>query len=173
MSGHHCTAPDNLLDAFPEKHLALEEFLHGLDLDCPPSGRQGHLIAALHKAQGLFGWLPEEVQDLIGRRLGLLRADIYGVISFYSFFTDRPIGEHVVNVCLGTACFVSGANRVMEEFCAQLGIEAGETTEDGRFTLIGLRCIGACSLAPVVTVDGTVHGKVRPEQVANIIASHS
>ncbi len=131
--------------------------------------RQGALIAVLHKAQSIFGYLPREVQLHVSRLLDLPAAKVYGVVSFYSFFTEEPRGEHVINVCMGTACFVRGAEIILKEIEADLGIKAGQTTQDGRFTIDALRCVGACGLAPVVMVDGKVYGRVKPSEMAAII----
>jgi NADH-quinone oxidoreductase subunit E len=131
--------------------------------------RQGALIAVLHKAQSIFGYLPREVQLHVSRVLDLPAAKVYGVVSFYSFFTEEPRGEHVINVCMGTACFVRGAEIILKEIEADLGIKAGQTTPDGRFTIDALRCVGACGLAPVVMVDGKVYGRVKPGEMAAII----
>jgi NADH-quinone oxidoreductase subunit E len=131
--------------------------------------RQGALIAVLHKAQSIFGYLPREVQLHVSRLLDLPAAKVYGVVSFYSFFTEEPRGEHVINVCMGTACFVRGAEIILKEIEADLGIKAGQTTPDGRFTIDALRCVGACGLAPVVMVDGKVYGRVKPGEMAAII----
>jgi NADH-quinone oxidoreductase subunit E len=131
--------------------------------------RQGALIAVLHKAQSIFGYLPREVQLHVSRLLDLPAAKVYGGVSFYSFFTEEPRGEHVINVCMGTACFVRGAEIILKEIEADLGIKAGQTTPDGRFTIDALRCVGACGLAPVVMVDGKVYGRVKPGEMAAII----
>jgi len=129
----------------------------------------GKLIAILHRAQETYGYLPEEVQAHIARRLSLPLAKVYGVVSFYSFFSMVPRGKHVIDVCMGTACFVVGADKVLAEFKKQLAIESGETTPDKLFSLNALRCVGACGLAPVVVVDGKMYGKVTPQDVAKII----
>ena len=127
------------------------------------------MIQVLHKAQELFGYLPESVQIHIGKKLDISPAKVFGVVSFYSFFTMEPRGEFVVNVCMGTACYVRGAGKVLEEFEKQLNIKSGQTTLDGLFTLTSLRCVGACGLAPVVIINDEVFGKVKPEEVKGII----
>jgi len=129
----------------------------------------GKLIAILHRAQETYGYLPEDVQAHIARRLSLPPAKVYGVVSFYSFFSMVPRGKHIIDVCMGTACFVVGADKVLDEFKKQLGIEAGQTTPDMLFSLNALRCVGACGLAPVVVVDGKMFGKVTEQDVAKII----
>jgi len=120
--------------------------------------KKENLIAILHYAQEIFGYLPDNVQWHIAQKLDIPSAKVYGVVSFYSFFTMIPRGEHVVRVCTGTACFVRGSAKLKEELENQLKIKAGETTPDNLFTLETLRCVGACGLAPVMIVDGHVHG---------------
>lgn len=131
--------------------------------------KRGALIAVLHKAQQLYGYLSDEVILFISEKMDIPSSKIYGVISFYSFFTTKERGENIVNVCLGTACFVRGADAIMKEFEKELNIHAGETSEDMKFTLSGLRCIGACGLAPVVMINDKVYGRVEVEQVKKII----
>ncbi len=134
---------------------------------------KGELINILHKAQGIFGYLPAEVQEIIARELNVSVAHVYGVVTFYSFFTMIPKGEHPISICLGTACYVRGAEKVLEEFKRQLNIQVGETTADGRFSLSCLRCVGACGLAPVVMVGEKVYGRVAPDGVADIISEYN
>lgn len=134
-----------------------------------PKADESALIYVLKEAQGIFGYLPKEVQLYISGKLDLSPAKVYGVVSFYSYFSTTPVGEHKINVCLGTACFVKGANAVLEEFEKQLGIKSGETTPDLKFTIECLRCVGACGLAPVVVVDGRVYSRVTPDDVTGII----
>ena len=130
---------------------------------------EGELINILREAQEIFGYLPSEVQLYIARKLGIPAAKVYGVTTFYSYFTMEPRGQHLISVCLGTACFVKGSDKIVEEFRKQLKIKEGTTSEDGMYTIDSIRCVGACGLAPVVTVDGKVHGRVKPEDVAAII----
>lgn len=119
----------------------------------------GELINILHTVQGKLGYLPKEVQELIAMELGIPAAKVYGVVTFYSFFTMKPKGKYPISVCMGTACYVRGAEKVLDEFKRQLGIEVGETTADGLFSLDSLRCVGACGLAPVVMVGQKVFGR--------------
>ncbi len=148
----------------------LEKYISSLPVAENPSRARGFLIQTLHRAQSLFGFLPEEVQKFVAVKLKISLADVYGVISFYSFFTDKPLGRHKINVCTGTACFVKGAGRVLEEFKRRLGVSEGETTADGKFFLGALRCVGACSLAPVVMVDDRVYGNMTAEKVADVLS---
>ncbi|MGL5311884.1 MAG: NAD(P)H-dependent oxidoreductase subunit E [Peptostreptococcaceae bacterium] len=134
--------------------------------------KTGALIQVLHHAQGIFGYLPKEVQLHIARKLNISPAKVYGVVSFYSYFTTEPRGEYKISVCLGTVCFVKGADKILAEFEKELGIKAGETTKDLKFTLEGLRCVGACGLAPVVVVNGKVYGQVHPENVSKILDNY-
>lgn len=133
---------------------------------------QGSLIGVLHKAQEIFGYLPKEVQLHVGRKLGIPAAKVNGVVTFYSYFTETPKGEHVVSVCLGTACFVRGAEDILKEIEAKLNIKAGGTSADGKYSIDALRCVGACGLAPVVMVDGKVYGRVTKTQVGEILSAY-
>ncbi|MGB7605904.1 MAG: NAD(P)H-dependent oxidoreductase subunit E [Lutisporaceae bacterium] len=130
---------------------------------------EGELINILREAQEMFGYLHMDIQLFIARKLGIPAAKVYGVVTFYSYFTMTPKGKHVISVCLGTACFVKGADKLVEEFRKQLNIKKGTISEDGMYTLDSIRCVGACGLAPVVIVDGQIHGRVKPEDVAAII----
>lgn len=131
------------------------------------------LINVLHKAQGIFGYLPAEVQEIIAHELKVSVAHVYGVVTFYSFFTMTPKGRHPISICLGTACYVRGAEKVMDEFKRQLSLANGQTSADGKFSLSSLRCVGACGLAPVVLVGEKVYGRVSPEDVKKIIAEYN
>lgn len=133
---------------------------------------KGELINVLHKTQEHFGYLPAEVQELIAAELKMSVAKVYGVVTFYSFFTMVPKGKNPISICTGTACYVRGANNVLDEFKKQLGIEVGEVTEDGNFSLSCLRCVGACGLAPVVMVGEKTYGRVAPEMVADILEEY-
>ncbi len=144
----------------------LDEFIDSLPT------KKGALIQVLHHAQGLFGYLPKEVQLHIAKKLDVSPAKVYGVVSFYSYFTTEQKGEYKISVCLGTVCFVKGADKILTEFEKQLGIKSGETTSDLMFSLEGLRCVGACGLAPVVVVNGKVYGQVKVDQVKDIIAEY-
>jgi NADH-quinone oxidoreductase subunit E len=149
-----------------DKYKELEGFINTLQ------DKKGALIEVLHKAQHIFGYLPEEVQFYICEKLDVPASKVFGVVTFYSFFTTEPRGEYVVNVCMGTACFVRGAANVLAEFEKQLGVKNGQTTEDGKFTIGSLRCIGACGLAPVVTINDKVYGHVAKADVAKILSEY-
>jgi len=137
-------------------------------IDSLPS-TDGALIQVLHTAQDIFGYLPKEVQLYISKKLNIPPSKVYGVVSFYSYFTTEPIGKYKISVCLGTVCFVKGSDKILAEFEKQLGIKNGQTTKDLKFTLEGLRCVGACGLAPVVVVNGKVYGNVTVDQVSDIL----
>lgn len=130
------------------------------------------LINVLHGCQEHFGYLPAEVQEVISDKLGVPVAKIYGVVTFYSFFTMTPKGRHPISICLGTACYVRGAEKVLEEFKKELNLQVGQTTNDGKFSLSSLRCVGACGLAPVVLVGDKTYGRVAPDDVRNILKEY-
>ncbi|MGC8823029.1 MAG: NADH-quinone oxidoreductase subunit NuoE [Bacteroidales bacterium] len=129
----------------------------------------GELINVLHKVQHTFGYLPAEVQELVASELSIPVAKVYGVVTFYSFFTMLPKGQYPISVCMGTACYVRGAEKVVEEIKNVLKIKIGETTPDGKFSLSCLRCVGACGLAPVVMIGDKTFGRVAPESVKEIL----
>lgn len=133
---------------------------------------KGALIPVLHETQDLFGYLPEEAMQIVSIELNIPMAEIFGVATFYSFFSLEPKGEHVIRVCLGTACYVRGSQAVLDEFSKKLNVEVGKTTEDGKFTLEAMRCLGACGLAPVLSVADEVHGKVGAADVQKILAQY-
>ena len=127
------------------------------------------LMMILSDIQKEFGYIPLEVQELVSEETGVPVAEIYGVVTFYSFFSLNPKGKYVIGVCLGTACYVKGAQQVIDKFSEILKIKAGETTEDGLFTLEALRCIGACGIAPALTINGKVYPKVQVSDVPGIV----
>ena len=134
--------------------------------------KAGEVINVLHKVQGEFGYLPAEVQELVAKELNIPVSRVYGIVSFYSFFTMTPKGEHPISVCLGTACYVRGAEKVLDELKRQLGINVGEVTPDGKFSLTCLRCVGACGLAPVIEVGEKVYGRMTPDRVKDVLAEY-
>lgn len=134
--------------------------------------KDGSLIQVLHHAQEIFGFLPKEVQLYIAKSLNIPPSKVYGVVSFYSYFTTEPKGKYKISVCLGTVCFVKGSDKILEQFEKELGIKVGETTDDLLFSLEDLRCVGACGLAPVVVINGKVYGQVKPSDVSNILDSY-
>jgi len=129
----------------------------------------GGLMPVMQEAQALFGALPMEVQEVIADGMGKTLSEVYGVATFYAQFALAPKGKYVISVCMGTACYVKGAQAVLDKLSEYLEIPVGETTEDGEFTLDATRCIGACGLAPVMTVNDDVYGRITPDQVAGIL----
>ena len=132
----------------------------------------GALMPVLQGAQEIFGCVPEDVQKIIAEGLGVTLADVYGVATFYSQFSLQPKGEYVISVCLGTACYVKGSQSVLDKLTELLGIPVGATTKDGKFTLQATRCLGACGLAPVMTVNDEVYGRLTPDQVPAILEKY-
>lgn len=137
------------------------------------NNEQGELINVLHKTQEHFGYLPAEIQEVVAQELEMSVAKVYGVVTFYSFFTMTPKGKFPISICTGTACYVRGADNVLQEFKRQLNIEVGQTTNDGKYSLSCLRCVGACGLAPVVQVGDKTYGRVSPEGVKDILAEYN
>ncbi len=130
---------------------------------------EGALIPVLHEAQGVYGYLPIEVQTIIAEGLGIPLAEVYGVVTFYAQFSLNPKGQYEIGVCLGTACYVKGSGDILEKFKQILGIDVGECTPDGKFSLTATRCVGACGLAPVVTVNEDVYGRLTVDDVQGIL----
>lgn len=127
------------------------------------------LMMILSDIQKEYGYIPLEVQEVVSKKTGISVSEIYGVVTFYSFFSLKPKGKYIIGCCLGTACYVKGAQQVIDKFSEILGIAPGETTEDGMFTLDALRCIGACGIAPAVSINGKVYPKVEVSGVAAIV----
>ena len=141
----------------------LEKYIEALDK------KASSLIMILHKAQELFGYLPNEVQSFIADELSIPASKVHGVVTFYSFFHTEKKGKYVISVCLGTACFVRGASEILEQIKTELKINMDETTKDGLFTLSPIRCIGACGLAPVISINGKIYGNVKEKDVKSIL----
>lgn len=144
----------------------LEDFINALP------EKQGSLISVLHKAQDIFGYLPSEVQEFVAEKLDIPISKVYGVVSFYHFFTMIPKGKYPISVCMGTACYVRGAEKVLNDIKDLLKIEVGETTVNGMFSLDCLRCVGACGLAPVVMIGKEVYGKDKTKNIKDIILEY-
>ena len=130
------------------------------------------LMMILSDIQNEYGYIPLDVQEIISEKTGIPVAEIYGVVTFYSFFSLKPKGKFVVGVCLGTACYVKGSQQILDKISEVLGIGAGECTADGKFSLEACRCIGACGLAPVFTINGEVYGKVTADDIPGILAKY-
>ena len=132
----------------------------------------GCLMHILQEAQGIYGYLPMPVQKKIAEGLGISLAEVYGVVTFYAQFSLKPKGKNRISVCLGTACYVKGSDKILEEVEKQLGIKCGECTEDGLFSIDSCRCVGACGLAPVMMIGEEVYGKLTPDMVKGILDAH-
>ncbi|MBR0073050.1 MAG: NADH-quinone oxidoreductase subunit NuoE [Bacteroidales bacterium] len=135
--------------------------------------KSGEVINVLHQVQGKFGYLPVEVQEVVAHELNMPVAKVYGIVSFYSFFTMQPKGKHPISVCQGTACYVRGAEKVLDEFKRQLNINDGGVTPDGKFSIDTLRCVGACGLAPVAMIGDKVYGRLTPDKVKDVLAEYA
>ena len=136
------------------------------------SDKPGSLIQVLHTVQNLYGCLPLEVQKIIADGMGIPLSEVSGVVSFYSFFSTTPKGDHTIRVCMGTACYVRGGKKILESLTQTLGVAVGGTTEDGRFTVEVARCIGACGLAPSMMIDDKVFKQVSPTKLGSILAAY-
>ena len=152
----------------PEKREQLEQIIAEYkDIPCA-------LVQVLKKAQEVYGYLPLEVQITVAEGLGISLEEVYGVVTFYSFFSIAPKGEHRISVCLGTACYVKGSGEIYKKLCDRLGVgEGGGCTPDGKFSIDACRCIGACGLAPVLTVDDEVYGRLTVDDVDKILAKYA
>jgi len=146
-----------------EKYRQLREFIED------NREKRGFLIPALHKAQEVFGYLPAEVRAFVAEQMEIPVSTVMGVVTFYSFFRMNPVGRHTITVCMGTACYVRGAKKIMEAVEKTLGIKPGETTEDRRFSLGIQRCLGACGLAPVIMIDHDVHGRMTAKKLDQVL----
>ncbi len=133
----------------------------------------GALIPVLHEVQEVYGYLPIEVQEMVADGLGVSLAEVYGVVSFYAQFSLYPKGDFPIGVCLGTACYVKGSGLILDKIKEILKLEVGECTDDGKFSLEATRCIGACGLAPVFTVNGEVYGRIGADDVADILKKYT
>ncbi len=148
----------------PEQESQLDELI------AKYKGTKGPLIPILEQAQDIFGYLPEKVLKIISEELEISLAKIYGVVTFYSFFSLYPKGKYNISVCLGTACYVKGSGDIYDKLQSTLGIKGGQCTADGKFSLEACRCVGACGLAPVMTVNGEVYGRLTTGMLDDIFA---
>lgn len=158
-----------------EKPMGLEEFSpeqlqQVQEIISSHAGKPGALIPVLEQVQDVLGYLPESVQLLVAEGLDIPVANVYGVVTFYSFFTMVPRGRHNIRVCLGTACYVRGGQKILERLEELLEIEPGGCTQDRRFSLETVRCLGACGLAPVIVVDDNTHGQMKPSKLESVLA---
>ncbi|MEG2120698.1 MAG: NAD(P)H-dependent oxidoreductase subunit E [Rikenellaceae bacterium] len=136
------------------------------------NNEKGELINVLHRVQGEFGYLPEEVQREIAKNLNMPVSKVYGVVTFYSYFTMTPKGKYPISVCLGTACYVRGSEKILDKLQSEVGLAVGGVSADGKFSLDCLRCVGACGLAPVMLIGDKVYGRVEASQIPEILASY-
>jgi len=134
--------------------------------------KEGSLIQILHLAQGIYGYLPLELQSFIAKSLNKPLSEVSGVITFYSYFSTKPRGKHTIRVCMGTACYVRGGKKLVEQLQNLLDIDVGETTQDGLFTFEIARCIGACGLAPAIMIDDVVYKQVNPNKLKSILSKY-
>jgi NADH-quinone oxidoreductase E subunit len=132
-------------------------------------GQKGVLLQALQEAQGIMGYLPIEVQKMVAEALNITLSEVYSTITFYSFFSLKPRGKYQIRVCLGTACYVRGAEKVLDRLKTELGIEVGETTDDAKYSLDACRCIGACGLAPAIIINDEVYGRLTADKIPDIL----
>ncbi len=167
MENVHHKAEGSVDEFTPEQFAELDKWIAAY------RGKTGSVIRALSKAQEIFGYLPREVQGAVAKGLGRPLSEVYGIVTFYSFFTVVPKGKHSVCACMGTACYVRGGQRVLDDLKKELNVEVGGTTADREFSLGSIRCMGACALAPVVRVDEDVHRQVSPKKVKEILGKYS
>lgn len=149
-----------------EKYQRIEEVIEKY------KSREGSLIQVLHMAQGIYGYLPLELQKFIALKMDKPLSEISGVVTFYSFFSTQPRGKHTIRVCLGTACYVRGGKKIIDKLEQLLDVQVGETTGDRLFTFEVARCIGACGLAPAMMIDDVVYKQVNPDKLENILAKY-
>jgi len=150
----------------PEEILRIEEIINKY------KGKKGALIPTLHDVQNEVGFLPIEVQKKVAKDLNIPEKEVYGVATFYSFFSLIPRGRYNIRVCLGTACFVKGGKKIADKISRELGIKPGQTTADRQYSLQVNRCLGACGIAPIIVINEKIYQKVKPEEVMDIIYSH-
>ena len=152
-----------------EKEKAFAQIENVIDLY---KGREGSLIQVLHLSQQIYGYLPTELQEFISEKMDIPLAEVSGVVSFYSFFSTAPRGEHTIRVCMGTACYVRGGKKIVEHLQEKLGVDLGGTTQDQKFTFEIARCIGSCGLAPAMMVDDTVYKRVNVNKLDQILQEY-
>ena len=149
-----------------EKYVQLEQVIARL------KDQPGALMPVLQQAQEIFGCVPMDVQKIIAEGLGFTLSEVYGVATFYAQFSLRPSGKYIISVCLGTACYVKGSQKVLDRLSEELHVPVGGTTDDGLFTLNATRCLGACGLAPVMTINEEVYGRLVPDDIPGILAKY-
>lgn len=150
----------------------MDQLLAFIDEMSQKDHAESYLIAVLHKAQELYGYLPQDVMDCVADKMQIPTAHIWGVATFYHYFNLEPVGKHIVSVCMGTACYVKGADKVLEALKKELGIQVGQTSEDKLFTLQEARCLGACGIAPVIMIDDKIYGELDSAKTIDLIRQH-
>ena len=153
-------------NSIKEKYLEFEKFLNSVGSD------KEQLIIVLRKAQNLFGYIPKDIQNLISKKLRIPIAEIYGVITFYSYFIIEPEGRYPIHLCMGTACYINKSENLLKEIKKFLNIDIGQVTEDGMFSLSVVRCFGACALAPVANINGKIYSRLTPESLVEILKKY-
>ena len=153
-------------NSIKEKYLEFEKFLNSVGSD------KEQLIIVLRKAQNLFGYIPKDIQNLISKKLRIPIAEIYGVITFYSYFITEPEGRYPIHLCMGTACYINKSENLLKEIKNFLNIDIGQVTEDGMFSLSVVRCFGACALAPVANINGKIYSRLTPESLVEILKKY-
>lgn len=153
-------------DCMAEQYQRLDEIIS------QHKGESGSLITVLHEAQEIFGYLPKEVQLRVAEGLNVPLSEVYGVITFYALFSLKPKGKYKISACKGTACYVRGADKVLERLEHELGVKAGDTSDDGKFSLEVVRCLGACGLGPVIMINDDVHARLKPDRIPAIIRNY-
>ena len=147
----------------------MDELLGFIDEVAQKEYSESYLIAVLHKVQELCGYVPQDMMDMVADKMQIPTAHIWGVATFYHYFNLKPIGQHTVSVCMGTACYVKGADKVLAALKKELGVAVGETTEDGLFTLQEARCLGACGIAPVIMIDDKIYGELDAKKTVDLL----
>jgi len=163
-------SPENERQQLPADEVEMIDQIE--ELLKPFRGQPGALIQALHQMQVTFGYLPKLAMVRVSEELGVAMSEVYGVASFYAFFSLKPKGRHIINVCMGTACYVKGSTSVVKRLEQELGVGMGDTTEDGRFSLEIVRCLGARGLGPVIMIGEDVHARVKVDRIPQILSSY-
>lgn len=156
------TGSENIKEKFEQLHSAIQRHKE----------EQGALMPVLQEAQGIFGYVPMEVQEAIAEGLNMPLSEVYGVATFYSQFSLEPRGQNVIGLCLGTACYVKGSQKILDKLTDELKVPVGHTTPDGKFTLNATRCLGACGLAPVMMINDEVYGRLTPDEIPAILQKY-
>lgn len=163
---HTCHCPDHTIKS-SERMVKISEIIEQF------KDMKGALIPVLHEVQDIYGYLPKEILEFVSEQMDLPMTEIYGVATFYSFFSLEPKGEYVIRVCLGTACYIKGSQGILDQLCQELNVKVQGTTTDNRFTLDATRCLGACGLAPVITIGDKVYGRLSKNDIPKILKEYA